>query len=391
MSGVRESERKNLSKPKRKKIPVTFESVEKKYKKENMSAEEFAMLLCLKRELKPGSITDKTVKNYMTEICKMSDGLLSIGEFKKNPDKEKSKYEFKPEHHDMLLTLMASDYFDGRKNDRRLGTRAVLYDQLTKNIEEYLQESDKKIIKANPTYYNACLENELTKRLINELSSLLRNLYHSEPVMRYQFMIEILNKFHFLNQWVMREDSKAMSTRMVYAHNLDELKDSIYQKGVFEATEFGEFIVKYFALKAHGENYNYVSDNEELSCPAYILATKLFNITVKDDTDIKKKIDEVDQQIENNIRYKELMEKAKQILDIDNAAEFNMYIDIKRLAAVQYLRPFVSKDDYEQTIRFTEECIKQDKWDILNALLQLDRSSMTDEQIRKIMDIKDHK
>lgn len=389
MAGVRDSEKRNLSK--KSKEQISFESVEAKYRKENMSVEEFAMLICKRRGLVPGGITGKTVKNYLAAICEMSEGLLSLKDFRAKPDYEKSKFVFKPQNHAMLLTLMASDYFDGRKNDRRIGTRAELYGQLVDNINQYLEETDKKVIKQNPTYYNAQLEQHLTRHLTDQLASILREVYHSDPVLRYQFMIELISDFKRMNDWMAREDAKAMSTRMVYAHTLDELNDAKYQKGVFEATELDKFLVKYLALNMHGEKYCYVSDSEELSYPATLLACELFNITIKNDSDLEKIKKQIDAVIENDEKYKGIVSKAEQVFDSSVFEENRILNIIKELARIEYLRPIVSADEYEKTIRFTEDCIKQDKWDILNVFLNIGRRGMTEDEIEKIMDIKDKK
>ncbi|MFR4810827.1 MAG: hypothetical protein ACLUAH_10230 [Clostridium perfringens] len=348
------------------------------------------MLLCKKKGLNPGEITEKTVKNYIKTICEQSDGRLSVNDFKHDPTKVGSKYEFNPKIHTLLITLMATDYFDGRHNDRRLSTRSDLYLQLITNINRFLSDYDKKIIKSNPTYVNAMLEMHLTEHINHQLSSLLRTMYHSDPVLRYQFMIEFLSSITNLRKWMDRMDCNAMSTRMVYAHKLDDLKDALYQKGLFESIDLDEFMIKFLALRMHNTEYEYISDDEELSIPAMYLATKLFNITIKEDNEIKQLIDGVDNFISNEERYNEIINKAKNILDLDKPHEMKVYEDLKKLTAIQYLKSEVSPDDYERTIRFIESCIAKDKWDILKIFASMGRETITQEQISKIMAIKDH-
>ena len=140
----------------------------------------------------------------------------------------------------------------------------------------------------------------------------------------------------------------------------------------------------------HNKDYEYISDNEELSPAAVCLAAKLFNITIKQDTEIKEMMDKVDDFISNERRYKEIIDKAKNIFDLNNPQEAKVYEDLKKLTAIQYLRPEVSAQDYEKTVRFTESCIAKDKWEILNIFMTMGRDIMTPEQIAKIMAIKDH-
>ena len=373
-----------------KKEKITFSSVESKFGKEDMSAEEFAMLLCKVNGFVPESITSKTVKNYIKAICEKSNQKLSINEFKKDPNNTKSQYIFRKEYHSILLVLMATICFDGWHNDRKLSTRGEMHQQLVENINKYLAESDKKIIKQDPTYVNAMLEKHLTDHINQQLCSLLRTMYHSDPVLRYQFMIEFLYNLTHLRVWMEKEDIHMTSTRMVYSHELDELKDALCQKGLFESIELDEFLVNYLTLQMKNKTYEYISEEEELTPAAMYLAAKLFKIDIKDDSEIKATLDRIDRVIENESRYKKIMEKAQTILDLEDFYEKQIYIELKSLAAIKYLKPQVTPEDYNRTVRFTEAAIAKDKWDILSEFASLGRNAMSLEQIEKIMAIKDH-
>ena len=112
-------------------------------------------------------LTEKSVKNYIKTLCESSEGLLKPEDFKKNPDYSKSPYCIKPEWQGLLVALMDSGYFEGRKNDRKLKTRADLNRQLAENVEKYLGSEDKRIVMENPAFINAELESRLSKH-INE-------------------------------------------------------------------------------------------------------------------------------------------------------------------------------------------------------------------------------
>lgn len=390
MSGKSKYDKKGQTKLYKEKEQITFKDVEDKFGKKNMSVAEFAVYLCKARDLAPGEITEKTIKNYIKEICEASDGKLSIKDFKHDPNNPKSMYILKPQLHSLLITIMATDYFDGRRNERKLSTRGELYLQLVKNINRFLDDGDKKIIKANPAYVNAMLERHLSEHINEQLTSLLRIMYHADPVIRYQLMIEFLSSLTNLRLWMDRLDCNMFSTRLVYTHDLDEVKDAIYQKGLFESIELDKLLINILALRMHSKEYEYISDNEELLPAAMYLAIKLFDVNIKDDAEINQIIKQVDNFISNEKRYNEIMQKAKSILDLNNSQEAKIYEDLKKLTAIQYLKPEVSLEEYEKTVRFTESCIAKDKWDILNIFSNMGRKTMTTEHIAKIMAIKDH-
>ena len=170
----------------------TFDQIKDKFGRKPMSTAEFAVYLS---EVSGFHIDEKTVKNRIKAICEDSQGALSSNDFREDATDIRSKYKLKPEYHATLLTLVNTGYFDGRRNDRRLSTRAELYKQLTSNVEKYLPEPEKKEVKSNPSYVNAVLEEALSEHINRELGAVLRGIYHIDSVMRYAVMI------HFLGQY----------------------------------------------------------------------------------------------------------------------------------------------------------------------------------------------
>ena len=122
-----------------------------------------------------------------------------------------------------------------------------------------------------------------------------------------------------------------------------------------------------------------------------IRAKELFNIGIKDDSDVSKILKAIEQTIEQEERYKELISKAKEVFDLSKLDEAMMFSNIERLARVEFLRPAVSVDDYERTVRFVEDSIKNDKFDIIQKFLNFGRGQMSDEDMEQIMRIKDRK
>lgn len=80
------------------------------------------------------------VKDRIEEICNMSNGLLNVDDFRKEPGNSKSMYLFPPKIHGLILTLLDTGYFDNRKNERLLSTRENLHRELTVNVDLYLQQ-----------------------------------------------------------------------------------------------------------------------------------------------------------------------------------------------------------------------------------------------------------
>lgn len=390
MAGIRESDRKGEKKEKEIKR-VTYEVAKDKFGNFNMSTEEMAAYLRGKKGLTEVDITPKTIVNYIKDICEKSNGLLHPNDFKHDPFKDGSKYEIKPQYHGLLMVLMDSDYFEGRKNDRRLKTRAELNDQLAKNIDKYLSDMDRNLLKKNPSYVNARLEAWLSHHINYQLHALMRTMYHASPVLRYTFMVEFLSKVVHMRDWMDREDAKEYSSRMVYAHELDEIHDALYQKGLFSSTTLDGLLINLLALRMHDKDYTYVSDDEELSPAGLYLASKIFNYDMLENSTFKKQIDELDTLIEDDARFKSIQAKAKQILNLNEPDEYYLYMDLISLSKRRYCMPYVSPEDYDRMVRFTEDAISKDKWEILNEFLQCGRKSMTAEEIDKIMDIKDRK
>ena len=205
----------------------TFDQVKEKFGREVMSTAEFAAYLS---EISGVPIDEKTVKNRIKAICEDSDGTLTNNDFREDGSNSRSKYELRPRYHAILLTLINTEYFDGRKNDRRISTRRKLYEQLVSNIERYLPKEEKEVVMSNPSYVNALLEGLLSRHMSNELSVLTRDIYHMDSTLRYQVMIYFIEQLMTLRKWVESIDSKAMAVRLVYAHTMDDRRDAIYQR-----------------------------------------------------------------------------------------------------------------------------------------------------------------
>ena len=279
--------------------------------------------------------------------------------------------------------MINSEYFDGRKNDRRLKTRSDLNNQLAKNVREYLTDSDKQLVLNNPSYVNAELEAQLSRQINQQLITLLRTMYHVSPVIRYKFMMELIKQLVSLNDWMSRQDSKETAARMVYAHELDEIHDALYQKGLFSSKSLDELLINLLAFRMHDKEFTYIKDNEEMTPIGVYLATLIFQGGFPEESEAQKKMNDIDRAVENQSLYQCTQEKAKKILDLSNPFEEQMYYDLMNMAKIRCCPPYVSPEEYDRMVRFTESAIANDKWDILSKFWELDNQILSRHDMEK--------
>ncbi|KEI07161.1 hypothetical protein Z957_09540 [Clostridium sp. K25] len=359
-------------------IKVCPEVVKTKMGKEPLTIKEIKVYLN-KYSICGKEYTEKTIKNYIEAICQDSNGLLKVSDFKENPKNVKSKYLIKPEVQGLLMLILDSEYFDGRRNERLLKNRYELFRSLIKNIEFYLNKGDQEIIKTNPAYINALLESNLSERLNKELTNLLRSLYHSDPIVRFTMMKYVIEELVRLEKWISKENCAIWSSKLVYGHEVNIGEDGEYQKVIFQSDTLEEYIINLLSHRVHKLQYTEIEEDEILSYPALYLAQKMYNIQIKNESDVKCQLDEIDTAISNLERYKTVMEKAKKILDLNSPYESLIYETLKKLCKVYFMTPYVSPKDYERTVKFTESAIANDMWDILNAFCQSGRHGYTEE------------
>lgn len=381
MPGVSRYDRKQPEK-----AQPSYETVKAKFGTEDMTIEELTVFLRNSPRGARPDLTKKSVKNYIKSLCESSNGLLKPEDFKKNPEYSKSPYCIKPEWQGLLVALMDSDYFEGRKNDRRLKTRADLNRQLAENVENYLGGEDKQIVMENPAFINAELESRLSKHINQELVILMRTMYHVSPVIRYKLMLEFLKNLANLRIWMSRQDSKEEATRLVYAHELDEIHNAIYQKGLFLSKSLDELLISLLATRMHDEEYVYVDGYEEMTPIGVYFATLIFEGEFPDTSSAKRQLDELEQALNDDSLIQTIQEKAKKILNLKDPFEQFLYDDLIRMAKLHRCTPYVSPEEYERMVRFTESAIAQDKWDILNRFMKLGDHPLDEEDVASLME-----
>ena len=248
MPGVPKRDRKGSAEPKNK-AEIKPSDVAAKIGKEAITAQEMAVYL---EAQKPDiTMSDKTVKNHIKDICEKSEGMLNEEDFKSG-----RKFLFEPHYQGLLLSLLDTSVFDDRQNDRKLATKSKLNTELAENVDKYLTGEDSELVKESPIYITVRLEDELFKRINQEISAIVRDSYHTDAAVRWKSLQEYLDALKKVRLAVQHRYSDSFAKRMVYAHEFDDREDAFYQRGLFKAETMEDLLIAMLACRIHGKNKN---------------------------------------------------------------------------------------------------------------------------------------
>lgn len=355
-------------------VELTFDDVKDKFCKAPMSAAEFAAYLSGREETKALGLTEKSVRNYVEKICSRSKGTITVEDFK--PD---GQYVFLPEYHALFLSLIDSNCFDGRKKDRHFSVKAERQQHLIQNIDKYLSPEEQNVVHQTPSYLNALLERHLTVYIENELAILLHYLFHADEVCRYHQMLDFIFTLSNIRKRLQSADSKALASRMVYAHSWDDADDAKHQRNMFEAESLESFLIEYLAAKIHGTQTSDLLHEDDTLTPASVaLAAELYGITTENQ-EFKQMIHRIDRSVKDHDRFHDIMKRLVDALDIEDPVEGELLKSFEQLVYIQFFRPEVSPADYQRTRRFVESCIKENKQYLLDTFVKLGRTGYSDE------------
>ena len=99
------------------------------------------------------------------------------------------------------------------------------------------------------------------------------------------------------------------------------------------------------------------------------LAKRMFRLSLP--LDIEEKLKNFENQIFNEARYREIVEGVKKVLDLDDKRESAIYKKFIQILQIEYLRVYVSPEDYNKMIRFTENAIVVQNEERLSVLEEL--------------------
>lgn len=363
------------------KIPVelAFDDVKDKFCKAPMSAAELAAYLSGREETKALGLTEKSIRNYVEKICSRSKGTLTVEDFKQD-----GQYVFPPECHALFLALIDSSCLDGRKNGRRLAVKAERHQQLLQNIDTYLSPEDQAVVHQAASYRNALLERHLTTHIERELAILIHYLFHADEVCRYKQMLDFISVLASVRKRLQSADTKATASRMVYAHTWDDANDAKHQCKMFEAESLESFLIEYLAAKIHDpEKSGSLHEGYTLTPAAVALAAELYGISTQN-REFRQMIHRIDRSVKDHERFQDIMRRLVDVLDIEDPIEGELLKSFEQLVYIQFFRPEVSPKDYQNTRRFVESCIKENKLYLLDEFAKLGRNSYSEEELQAI-------
>lgn len=346
---------------KEEKPEISFEAAHAKLGKDVMTPSDYLPLV----EKYLGQMVDeKTIRKRVQEICKRSEGLLKVKDFKRGP---KDNYKFDPEYNELLLALLATECFDKRRNDSRVSTRAEIYDQLLQNIDR-LPNKTQEIIKQHPAYLNTELECKLMKEIAYEMAANIGVLSSANTTLRYHLMYQFLNMLVEFRRSAQEEDALISVDRIIDSRSIHYYNDAASEAKhrAFEAEKLEDFLICLLAIQKAGKTFQYISLDEILPYPGVQLARRVFHINVP--SDVAKKLEAYEKQLFNEPRYRELKEGLEKLLDLDNEQERLIYEQLVRVIEIEYLRPKISSEDYNRMIRFTEDAVSAKKEEMLEEL-----------------------
>lgn len=368
----------------------SLDKVISKIGKESISSIEVAVYLSHLRGLKePDCIDEKSVRRYINKLCKMSGGILKSSEFRTG---DNNAYEFKPEYHDILIALFDTDYFGGNKNDKRIEDRTQLHAQIANNIGKYVKEKDKVKLQKDPSYLNANLEAKLMPIITNELTCMLNLMYNADPSIRYQYMLECMDRLVGIRRWMNEWNERIKIIRRSFAENdAGQIKMADDEEGPFKNDMLDMLMIKVLDARRKNEEYHYITENEELSYPATYLASKQYDISMLTEHELYQWFAQAEMNVSNSMRYKSIMARLNIVLDKKDLLEGKILDSLDKIVRSEIVASCtdVTPYDYKKLIRFTEDSIREDKEKIRDICDEKVDVKLDKEVLDEIMAIKD--
>lgn len=329
------------------------------------------------------------VKDRIEEICNMSNGLLNVDDFRKEPGNSKSMYLFPPKIHGLILTLLDTGYFDNRKNERLLSTRENLYREITVNVDLYLQQQDREIVESNPAFANAKCESILSEAINYKMQQLIRETMHSDEVIRVKLLKRTYEKLCELTKENEKEATHIFCSKLVYKEAFAGMKDEDYLKELFGADNLLNFIIDLLALRLKSKDYESLDENEKLKYPKlYAKAAELAKndkLWVElEDVDIEALLEELKVKAVADDKYQRIMIKALEIFDKEDPDEMQLFEDLVYLTRVRFMAKKVTTEGAIVSKKFYEASFAKDIFDLLREFTIFDGDTPVIQEFRRI-------
>ncbi len=360
------------------------DEVKEKLYKEVLSADEMASYLSIYSR-NHIHFDGRKIRDRIDDICNLSNGLLEKKDFVKNPKAQKSKYEFKPEWHGLLMTLMDTEYFDNRHNDRLLSTRETLYRDLVKNIEIYLEHDDKESIKSFPGYLNAECESLASEAIAFQIQELIRTAMHVDEVVRLRLLRRIHNTLNELIAENNEEYNRIWSTKLAYSHRFDDAEDGEFLSALFSADKLPLFIVEMLAFKMKKKVSGVQSKGEQQNYRVLYAQARIDNpVELVSESEYEEFKSEINKKSFDNTQFESLIKRIHSIMDMNNPIEKQLCNAFCELAKIYLIRDKINIDELEKSKKIYEAAFKQDMFDLLNEFANGDWNSPTIKELQRI-------
>lgn len=312
------------------------------------------------------SFSEKIIKLRIEEICKLSDGLIDKSVFRENPNNEKSKFLFPPEIQGVLLTILDTSFFDGRKNGRSLVSREAFYDELLENIENYPRDCDKTVIKRNPAILTISQEKNFIYSITASFQNIISEALNSNEMIRFHLLNKIDDTFKDLEKSIISDINKFITNEYVFLNSFDEHERAEYYNKIFSPDYIMDYLISYLSyiidtevkktIEPDRNAFDYLSvcnvvDN--ISELQYFFESKELTKKIKEIKDSK-----CNNRAKNNVeRLDRLIKKAEDVFDKNNEDELIMFNAIKGLASMWWIRPEMTDNDFEKIKSLFQKCM----------------------------------
>lgn len=365
------------------------DEVKEKLYKEVISADEMASYLSIYSR-NHIHFDGRKIRDRIDDICNLSDGLLEKKDFVKNPKVQKSKYEFKPEWHGLLMTLMDTEYFDNRHNDRLLSTRETLYKDLVVNIEIYLENDDKESIKSFPGYLNAKCESLASEAIAFQIQELIRTAMHVDEVVRLRLLKKIHNTLDELIAENNEEYNRIWSTKLVYSHRFDNTEDGELLSALFSADKLPLFIVEMLAYKMKKKVSGMQSKEEQLNYRMLYDQAGIDNpVTLVSESEYEEFTSEINKKSFDNTQFESLMKRIYSVMNMNNPIEKQLYNAFWDMAKIYLIRDKINIEELKKSKKIYEAAFKQDMFDLLNEFANGDWNSPAIKELQRVQNLEE--
>lgn len=374
---------------------IAEKTVGKLHKQPIKSSELAAYLSCNSRN--HIHYDSKKIKGRIAEICKMSGGTLTEDMFRKDKKNSRSMYYFPPESHGLLLTLLDTEYFDNRKNNRKLSTRENLYRDLTVNVDLYLQSEDLEMVKSNPAFTAAKCEGMLSEAISYMIHRLIGNAMNSDETIRIQQLRRIYNSLCEVEETNSTERIHLYSSKMVYKYAFEEMPEitegADTYKELFGTDNLINYLVCLLAVRMRGLDFQGLRKEEQMNYWTLYQKAKIEEDPLwveLEQIDEEKLLDELERKSVANERYQCIMQKALRIFNLENPDEQRLLNDLVYVTRLRFILEQMDEHEAAVSMKYYEAAMQKDMFDWLNEFAESDFNTPTIRELNRINRVAEH-